>query len=382
MAHVAEVAITPSVLRWAIDDSGLSRDEICARLNISADELRQWEKGDAAPSLASLRRLAALLRRQTAVFFLSAPPIQSAPRINLRLPPGQKRASLNPSERRFLREATRLQRVLGWLGEELETGRPPLPKGSLSANPEHFAATVRGLLNVPVATQLSWRSPSEAFNRWRDALEHMGIFVFVFPLGRDSSRGFSQWNEFAPVVAINSAWNVPARVFTLFHEVAHLATRTDSACVGHVSVTSTSQDTAVERWCERFAAAFLLPATDVADVLTKQLQWDGEVIHDLALASGLARRFKVSLRAAVIRLIELKLAERDLYQVIPPSEEDKPQKRGGPARTRPELKEVEFGPRSWSTFRRAINEDLITQADALTFLDVRHDDIAALPSGA
>jgi len=30
---------------------------------------------------------------------------------------------------------------------------------------------------------------------------------------------------------VNTYWNAAARIFTLFHELAHLATRTDSICV-------------------------------------------------------------------------------------------------------------------------------------------------------
>ena len=381
MARATEVPVTTSVLRWAIDESGYTRDELSAKLKISSAVLREWEKGDERPSLTEFRRLADSLRRQMAVFFLTEPPANGIPSVNLRFPPGTPRVSLNVLERKYLRDATRMQRTLGWLNEQLEIGRSSLPKREIRRSPEVSAAETRDLLRISVADQLAWQSSSEAFKRWREAVESLGIYVFVFSLGENSSRGFSVWNDFAPVVAVNSAWNVSARIFTLFHEVAHLVTRTDSACVGHVSISDASQDAPLERWCERFAAALLLPAKDVVGTLEADVRWDRKAIRDLDLAATIARRFKVSLRASVIRLIELKLAERSLYNLIPSAADARSRGGGGQGRARIEVKEDQLGLRSKKTFVRAISEDLITRADALTYLDIPYDDLAAAESG-
>jgi len=75
------------------------------------------------------------------------------------------------------------------------------------------------------------------------------VHVFVLPLGSNSARGVSLWNVAAPAQFVNSAWNVEARIFTMFHEIGHLVMRTSSACVGYVNAREDVQRS-IERWCD------------------------------------------------------------------------------------------------------------------------------------
>ena len=62
----------------------------------------------------------------------------------------------------------------------------------------------------------------------------------------------------------------------------------------------------VERWCETTAAAVLLPASAVRADVPKETSNE----EAYQAARRLASRFKVSVRAAAIRLMELDLAPR------------------------------------------------------------------------
>src|SRR5207344_1041034 len=89
--------------------------------------------------------------------------------------------------------------------------------------------------------------------------ESKGILAFQFPMGSDSCRGFSLWDETAPAVAVNTAWNPAARSFTLLHELGHLVTRTSSACLEGWGRRRENEGDQHERWCESFAASVLAP---------------------------------------------------------------------------------------------------------------------------
>src|SRR5690606_10048362 len=104
-----------------------------------------------------------------------------------------------------------------------------------------------------------WRSASAAFDAWRSALERLGVLVLLFPLGEENCRGFSLASGLAPVIAVNTAWNDQARAFTLFHELGHLMTETASACASAPPASVAGAWDPAERWCERFAAATLVP---------------------------------------------------------------------------------------------------------------------------
>jgi hypothetical protein len=107
-----------------------------------------------------------------------------------------------------------------------------------------------------------------------------------------------------------------------------------------------------------------LPADAVNDVVS------GRAIT-LETASNVARRFRVSLRASTIRLIELGLADWDLYDEIPPAADAKPPGGGGGGgRNRTQIKEDEFGARGTGLFVQGVKQDLMTRSQALDYLDI------------
>lgn len=173
---------------------------------------------------------------------------------------------------------------------------------------------------------------------------------------------------FAPVVAVNSAWNESARIFTLFHEMAHLITRTSSACVE--SVRTASRTDPVERWCERFAADVLMPAKDV-EMTLHQYGWHrGIDLTNLRIAGKIASHYNVSLRAAVIRLIELNAAPWALYDEIPPLSDTKAPGGGGKGRRRAQIREDQLGDRATSLLVAAVEHDVLNRSQAVDFLDI------------
>src|SRR5262249_11625660 len=144
---------------------------------------------------------------------------------------------------------------------------PTIPHARVTTPVASVAAAVRRRLGIAIDDQLSWDSASEAFQEWRDAVEKQGIFVFLLAMGRDACRGFSLYDDRAPIIAINTWWNAAARSFSLFHEYAHLVTRTSSICAqdGRLDIANTADP--AERWCEEFGASILLPADDVMRIL-------------------------------------------------------------------------------------------------------------------
>lgn len=359
MKRRAEVPITPDVLRWAVAESGLSVDELSGAAGVDRTALNTWLQGDARPSLADVRRLASKLHRQIAVFLLPSPPADTKPVIEFRHPIGQAGRPLNPVERRYLRRARRLQEAQVWLVRELERESTTLPARAPSTDPEEAAESLRPRLSIDASNQFRWKSASEAFDAWRRALETLHITVVMFPMGAKSCRGFSLWNDVSPLIAVNTAWRDEARIYTLFHELGHLVTRTNSAC-SEAPATPEARDP-IERWCEEFAAAVLMPRGSIHVA--------GRV-SNLATLSQLARRYKVSLRAMAIRLIGLGHASWNLYRKIPPTSDAKSRGGGGTGRNRREIREDEIGARGTELFVAAVQRDIISESQALDYLDI------------
>src|SRR5262249_2193 len=148
--------------------------------------------------------------------------------VEFRHPIGGRR-DLNASERRHLRRAGRIQETLSWIAVELGAEPPKTLSGSISDDPAAVAVETRPLFGVSTTQQASWPSSATAFDAWRSAIEGVGDIVLLFSIGKGSCRGFSSWDPRVPLVVVNTAWNEEARIFTLFHELGHLISRTSSA---------------------------------------------------------------------------------------------------------------------------------------------------------
>jgi Zn-dependent peptidase ImmA (M78 family)/transcriptional regulator with XRE-family HTH domain len=382
MARATEVPVTPSVIRWAIEQSGFDLADVASGAAVAPAEIRAWMSGSSRPSLTQARELARKLKRSLATFLLPAPPQLQVPPLEFRNPPGTRGRQLNPGERLAVREAARLQRTVAWALTEMATAPPSLPRFAMSDDPEMAAARMRGFLQAAASRQQQWRSSSEALHEWRSALEGLGLLVFLIPLGPDSCRGFSLWDERAPLVAANTWWNAEARIFSLFHEFGHLLTRTSSACT-EVSWSRPSHVDPAERWCEEFAAALLLPWPAVsASLASLGLSADAAGKVELAIVQKLARKFKVSMRAAAVRLIKKGLADGGLYMSIPPVTEQKKRGGGGVARPRYQIRRDEYGSRVTGVFLDAVKTDVLTRSDALDYLDIADSELDALSGRA
>jgi Zn-dependent peptidase ImmA (M78 family) len=106
---------------------------------------------------------------------------------------------------------------------------------------------------------------------------------------------------------LNSSYTNSARVFTIFHELTHLA-RGDQAVCGN------PRNDELERWCERVAATILIPARDLLEYLDKRVTT--RPITTVNECQRVAKRYNVSVRAAAVRIIELKRGSQRLYDLV------------------------------------------------------------------
>ncbi len=139
MGRSLEVPITPSVLKWAINET-------------------------AKPSLTEFKVVARKLHRQLATFLLPAPPAGLTPVPQFRHPLSSHRRSLNPVERRFIRRAHRLQDAHAWLSRELGLEQPDFVTGTAAEPATDAAARLRARLPITLEQQTNWKSASVAFD--------------------------------------------------------------------------------------------------------------------------------------------------------------------------------------------------------------------------
>jgi len=373
-----KVEVNPKVLRWARESSGYSLLEVATYLEIADRTLAHWETGNRLPTLDALNGLAKLYKRSVAVLLLPHAPTEPSPPTDFRQLPDSK-AVLSPKTRIVIRTAR-------WLVEratELETELGVRPSTirqqvTLADDPEVLATAFRSQLDITVQQQAAFRGVGHAFREWRELLEHLGFFVFQFPMPADEALGFSVAGNGKGAIVVNRSDPIIARrIFTLFHECGHLLLAKPGVCFPDEGQVLRSES--VETFCNRFAAALLIPHTEA-----EQLR---RAIHDLGEADAAEHRashYHVSRYVVLGRMRSLGLIPQETYKKIAQkwiaTGTRRKARKGGRGESAVEKCMNQRGRRLAKSVLDGAERNLITTTEAMRYLNVKLADLATLRS--
>jgi Zn-dependent peptidase ImmA (M78 family) len=310
MSRKLEIPVTVAALEQAMREAGVGAQELASLLNIEPGDVEAWVSGHDRPGKTQLRKLSRQLRKPPSYFLLEDPPPRPALPVAFRGEAGWRATrELLQEEAEALQQASKAQKIVGWIRER--TGNTPasLPRiDPKRVDGEEAGELLRESLGWDTRIQRQAQSDSAAANEFRFFLEDRGLLVLHLNMTDDGCRGFSLWHDTAPLIAVNTRQNTGARLFTYVHELAHLASRSDSICVGF------APDRTVERWAEEVAAAFLMPRSDFLEAFQYHSSREGD--NYIEIAKRISSRFKTSLRSSALRMAELGLTEQNLYQQI------------------------------------------------------------------
>ena len=318
--------LNPDVLRWAREWSGHSLEEAAKRVGKSADQVGEWELGKSLPTVRQARLLAEFYGRPFLEFFLPAPPELLEPSA---IPDYRVHADHDRSEDRrkldLIQQWAETQRVNALdLYQEIGEEPPSFPlelRATLQNDPGKIAARTREILNLSIQDQISMTKAASLTLPaiLRRQYESNGILVLRTPdLKPLRVRGICI-AEFPLPVIVYSTESPTAQAFTLVHELAHVILR-QSGVTGPRSRAYDRQP--VERWCDQFAAAFLMPFDQVVAIIGEKPAAPLASIQDDELAR-FAEIFRVSPHAMLIRLVHLGYVRASFYWDIKKPEFDR-----------------------------------------------------------
>jgi Zn-dependent peptidase ImmA (M78 family) len=168
------------------------------------------------------------------------------------------------------------------------------------------------------------------------------------------------------------------RIFTMFHEYAHLVRRSASYCAVDSADTEST-----ERWCDHFAAAFLMPRDEMLRLKDerayRELGPDDWSMNDIERA---ARAFRVSPFAMARRLRDLGIAtfftrhgdelwQRDQLARRAPRPD---QRGGGPASPLSAVREL--GTAAAGAITEGLHRGLVDRTEFVTILGIRGNQLS------
>lgn len=299
-----EMNINPQVLRWAREEAGYDPSEIAEKVDVDTDRYRLWEREGKNIPLGKLKSIAGTYKRQLAVFLLPEAPAKiQKPKDYRNLSPADSKLSKRVLDvmrdvTYFSEMALELQGETYWKNryEWMYSVKEEVKDGN------SFNTQLRELLNIRIEEQMQFASDYEAYRKWRLAVEdRLGILVFQFAMPLDEVEGFCFTDKLPYAIVVNSNYNYYHRIFTIFHELAHILRHQSGMCL----FDKVADNQPEERKCNEFAGNFLVPSNLI------------EQTDDLKEITAFASKFKVSREVYLRRLKdERKISDMKFFQLL------------------------------------------------------------------
>lgn len=356
------IEINKDVLDWALQRTGLSEDKLLEEF----PKLSDWRKGEVAPTFKQAKSLAEKAHIPFGRLLLDEPTGEGTGVPDFRTVGNQRIEGMSPDLQDVIQSA---EGRLAWYAEyAAEVGIPGsqiLRYAQEERTPSVAAHQTRRALGFDADSPIPGRDKVGALV---DRMDEAGILVSrnsivgnstSRPLDVDEFRGFTLINGAYCLVFINTRDVKTAQLFSLAHELAHVA-------LGEAGISNHSEHHKVERWCNSFAAAFLAPEVSVKRRYVKEKALL-ENIESLAAEFGMSRE-AVLWRLKEIGLIDAEAASKVLALVRASTEAKTPNvsSTGGPAFH--VLVRSRVGGRFYETVTLAAQSGEIAERDAARYL--------------
>ena len=300
------------MLVWARSETpfGTTSDVANHISGFRSEVIDKGERGEELPSITEAKKLANLYKVPFATFYLSNPPEKKTKAYT-------DRRTYNDTVYREtsyelwseIGRITGNRQIIVNLSDDTEYRSLPSVGPKLSE--KQIADVIRKYfeLDLPFKNKSAYRN--NGFNYYRALLEHYGIMVAqITGVSLSEMRGISMYYDTFPIIAINNKDFERAKVFSLFHEVAHLVRRSSSLCL----IDFDERNDEEEKICDRIAAEVLMPEESFRYVSSNALNLYGDW-SDLCLIS-IADKYAVSTFSVVRRLRELDIINGSDYYSI------------------------------------------------------------------
>ena len=361
-----KVEIDPKLLKWAIDSAGWKKEELIKALGISEKVFEGWLSGSVNPTIKQLEEISKKTKRPLASFFLPKPPIETPNPKDYRMLLDKK----DVFERKTLfaiRKARYLQEISNELSLNLNKNiKLDLKRVTVSDDPQKIAEKYRELLNLTIESQEKFKSkPHEFYNYLREVIEDFNVFSFQISMPIKDARGFALADKYPMIIVINSADDIKPRIFTLIHELGHILLGETS-----IDIPNLEDQNAVEKWCNNFSAAFLMPKQLLVRIFEeyKSKLTDGKILNYISNKYNISKSmFLYNLtKSDYISVRDYKNFLNAIYK----EEKKKPSLGGGGQKQDSKCISI-LGKKFVSLVADNLEKEQITTSDALSYLSIK-----------
>jgi Zn-dependent peptidase ImmA (M78 family) len=370
---MSDLTINPENVRLAVEASSLDVEYISKNMKRSVKVIRKWITGEERKmSFSEAVRLGSILGVNPNVFFVNRKFEEPPAPVDFRLKKGAEKLKIKSIKqiRKMLYLRDELYEIVRGLGEDTSW---KIGTADLRSDPAGLASEYRKKLDLDslVAEKMT---DEEFFERIRETLldKNVAVFVDSFP-EEENIKGLSLSDDKIPIIVVNrSDSDIRSKIFTVFHEFAHLLLRNNAMCNVDESLTYNGTDGVeyeTERWCNRFSANILLPP----DVIKEKFKGIVEIERVKKIAGKLSSKYHVSKSTIYYSLSDNGIINRMQLKILLPGI---PEREGGRGRNIPlEKKRIRMlGKKASRLIFYAHDESIITTHDVLSIFSIKLKD--------
>lgn len=307
MKRSPKIRVPSALLRKLRQNAGYTEEEVARKLGVKVDKITKVEHEEDSFTLTQLKKLTEIYKVPLTAFFSDdIPDVPSLPdyRIN-------RDRRLGPDVFIAIRKAK-------YLSEEIEalSGKKSEIPSFPEAPPEELARMFREYLKIKPTESTN---PLETLSYYKRLLSNaLKIIIIEYPLKADDVRAFSMRLGIS-IIVLNESDRPQIKLFSLLHEIAHLLKGNNGIC----SLDLEESKEGIEKFCNMFAAEFLVPSDDLRKRIYERVLSDNEI-------SKLANSYGVSKQVMMLKLLDLRyITKEDYYKFKNRFEESKLKKKGG-----------------------------------------------------
>jgi len=308
------VNIQPAVIKWALSQT--QEEKLGSKL---MENIKNWLDGTKTPTFNQIENFSKKSNIPLGYFFLQTPPVEQIQLLEYRTIDSMY---MSAPSRNLIDTIYEMEAVQGWMIDyRKEMGFDVLPivgcmKECTDIN------TIANRIRTDLELNKDWyakcKDKTNAFNHVRDLLTESGIIVMMNGIvGKNTHRAldinefraFSLVDEWAPLIFINSADSQGAKLFSLFHEIAHI-------WIGENDLYNDRRNNPgdvkpIEVICNAVAGEIMVPK----DVFI--LKWKESTEEDVYLQiKDIAKYFRCSESVIARKALDIKEISIDVYDQV------------------------------------------------------------------
>ena len=230
-----------------------------------------------------------------------------------------------------------------------------IPRISKVKSPRELAMWLRSFLEVDIPKG----RPSQILSYYKRIIEkRMNILVIEYPMKTEDVRAFSIKDKLS-IVVLNENDKPSIKLFSLFHEIAHVLRKEEGIC----SIVPEQENRDIERFCDSFAAEFLVPYGE----FVKDVERFGT---DYGAIKEMQKKYGVTVQVLMLRLLNLGYITKQAYDDFR-KRFDKEKKTGGGGKNWETVFRNRVGNIAIEEVSKAFRKGEISFHEAMRILDLK-----------